>query len=186
MWTLGAALTAFLLWAGYAWYERRKDAELTQWQQKVKILDDSLLTARATAARADTLYMAGKTVYLAGRDRILHDTLHPPSPEVKACYDSADKLISACEIRHRADSLVIAQQGSKITLLENKPSGVQRVQAFGEAMYDVAHQVPVIRAGATAKVFGPVSLSVAGEYAAPTAGLSSPAFRALAGVRITF
>lgn len=187
LWTLGAVSAAFLLWWGYGWNERRKDAELVLWQNKVKLLDDSLLTARAEAARTDTLYQQGRTVYLRGRDRILHDTVHPPSAEVRACYASADKLISACEIRHRADSVVMAQLGGKITLLENKPNpAARRVQAYGEALYDFAHMAPVARVGATARLLGPISLSAAADLSIPPAGESHATTRLMVGARINF
>lgn len=187
LWTLGAIVGLFLAWSAYGWHGRNEAAKEVAWKIAMKAKDDSLLSARTEAARTDTLYRQGRTVYLQGRERILHDTLHPPSAEVRACYESADKLISACEIRHRADSLVIAQLGGKVALLENKPNpSARRIQVFGEAQYDVIHMAPVARIGATARLLGPVSLSVAGDLSMPPAGQSRVTARGLVGLRVQF
>lgn len=188
LWTLGAVVGLFLAWKAYIWNEGRLDAQRVVFQQAVKAKDDSLAVSRREKASADSALANQIPIYIAGRDRILHDPAKPASPEVRACYESADKVISACQKARAADSVVIAQQQSLITTLRNPPppKAAARVQAYGEALYDVAHTVPVIRLGATARVLGPMSLSVAGEYAAPPAGKSTPAFRALAGLRVTF
>ena len=187
LYALGAALGLFLAVWGYQTYRTAQGVRVAQWRAELKAKDDSLKDARAYQLRTDTLYREGKTVYRAGRDRILNNPAKPASPEVKACYESADKLITACEIRHRADSAVAVQLEGKIRLLENKPNPfARRIQPYGEVGYDVLNQVPVIRVGATVRLLGPIAGSVAGEYAAPRAGKDTPAFRAVAGVRIAF
>lgn len=188
LWTLGAAVGLFLAWKTYIWNEGRLDAERIAFQQTVKAKDDSLAVSRREKASADSALANQIPVYIAARNNALTNPSKPATPEVRACYESADKVISACQKARAADSVVIAQQSSLITTLRNPPppKAAARIQAFGEALYDVAHMVPVIRAGATARIIGPVSLSVAGEYAAPPAGQSTPAFRAEAGVRVTF
>lgn len=188
MWVLGAAVAAFLLWRGYIWNESRLDGERAEHKRIVQLKSDSIAVALREKARSDSALANQIPIYIAGRDRILRDPAKPASPEVRACYAEADKVISTCQKARAADSVVMAQQASLIGTLRSPPppKAARRIQSYGEALYDVAHAVPVIRAGATARVFGPISLSVAGEYAAPPAGNSTPAFRALAGVRVTF
>ena len=185
---LVVVLLGFLLVRWYIGKEARADAERAAFKITVKAKDDSLDVARAEKARLDSALANQVPIYIAGRDRILHDPAKPASPEVRACYEAADKVISACQKARAADSVVIAQQASLIGTLRNPPppKGLARVQAFGEALYDFNQRVPVIRAGATAKILGPVHLSVAGEYAAPPAGQSTPVFRALVGARVNF
>lgn len=188
LWTLGAAFGVFLAWKAYTWNEGRLDAERIAFQQTVRAKDDSLAVSRREKASADSALANQIPVYIAARNNALTNPARPATPEVRACYESADKVISACQKAHAADSVVIAQQASLITTLRNPPApkAAARIQAYGEAMYDVAHTIPVVRLGATTRLLGPVSLSVAGEYAAPPAGQATPAFRALAGVRVTF
>lgn len=170
LWTLGAAVAALLLWYGYGKYGSYQDAKERAWQVKV----DSLSVLKA---HADTVYDTARVGYITYRDRILRSGTATPRDSVT--FKKADAVVFSCDtLKIRGNQLV--------SVMQDKPSGVRRVQAYGEALYDVAHSVPVLRAGATAKVFGPVSLSVAGEYAAPRAGNSDPAFRALTGLRINF
>lgn len=187
-WVLGAAVTVFLLFWGYRTYQSAQDAKLAAWKAKAEAAQVAADSARAQAARTDTLYRQGETVYVRGRDVLLNPGAGKPpaTPEVKACFALSDQLQSLCAKRHDADTAALHATERELNVWQNKPSGIRRFQMYGEAMYDFAHQVPVIRAGATAKVFGPIHLSAAGEYAAPQAGKSDPAFRALAGVRVNF
>lgn len=180
-----------LIFLAIRWYigkEARAEAERAEHARVVQAKDDSLAVARKEKASADSALANQLPIYIAGRDRILRDPAKPASPEVRACYAEADKVISACQKARTADSVVIAQQASLIGTLRNPPppKGLARVQAYGEALYDFANAVPVIRAGATAKILGPVDLSGAVEYSAPKAGDSKPAFRALTGIRVRF
>lgn len=185
---LGLILSGLLAWWGYGVYQSAQDAKRIKWENTVKAKDDSLKVARTERAQADSVLANRLPIYIAGRDRILRDPAKPASLEVRACYEEADKVISACQASRAADSVVIAQQASLITILRNPPppKAARRVQAYGEGMYDLAHSVPVVRLGATARLLGPINLSVAGEYSAPPAGQNSPTFRALAGARINF
>lgn len=188
LWTVGAIAALALLWWGYTAYGDAQDAKLAVWKAKAEAAQLAADSARAVAARTDTLYRQGETVYIRGRDVLLNPGpgKPPATPEVKACFALSDTLAALCQRRHDADTAALHATERELNLWKNKPSGVRRVQAYGEAMYDFANTVPVIRAGATAKLFGPINLSVAGEYAAPRAGSSDPAFRALAGVRVNF
>lgn len=168
--TLGVVVAVFLLWKSYSSYTEYAALKDAAQKQKIAVATD-------VVAHADTVYDTARVGYIEYRDRILRSGT--ATPRDSATFKKANAVVVAC------DSLKSSSRALE-TVLRDPPTGVRRVQAFGEAMYDVAHQVPVIRAGATAKVIGPISLSVAGEYAAPPAGQSNPAFRALAGVRINF
>lgn len=187
LWTLGAAVTALLLWWGYGKYNSWQDGRLQAWQHSVDSAAVDKAAKLEASARADTIYQAGETVFIRGRDRILTSP-GGNTPEVRACFALADSSRTLCARRHDADTAVLHATERELELWKNKPPppAARRIQAFGEALYDVSHSVPVIRAGATARVFGPIALSVAGEYAAPPAGQSTPAFRALAGLRVNF
>lgn len=188
LWTLGAAVAVFLLGWGVLAYGRHESAKEAQWKGQLEAAHADTKAAQALALRADTVYRQGETVYLRGRDALLNPPKGSPpaSIEVKACFALSDDLKSKCDARHDADTAATHKVERELAVQKEKPSGVPRVQAFGEAMYDVAHAVPVIRAGATARVIGPISLSVAGEFAAPRVGESKPAFRALVGARVNF
>lgn len=188
LYLLGAVVAGFLLWWGYGIYRQSKSNELKAWEYSV----DSAAVVKAEALKAsavaDTVYKQGETVYLRGREILLNPGpgRAPATAEVRACFALADSSRTLCQRRHEADTAALHATERELNLWKNKPSGVRRVQAYGEVLYDFANAVPVVRAGATAKLFGPVNLSVAGEYAAPKAGNSDPAFRALAGLRINF
>lgn len=188
----GWAFLGLLIIGGIFAWDRGKDSafavEIAKWKVQ-KQRDDSVLKVVVQQRDEATLENTrSKPIYLEGKTRIIRDASGTPAAsQVQACFDLADARISACEKSRRADSAVIVAQDAKIKTLEAKPERqLPRYQPYAEAMYDVAHQVPVVRAGATAKVFGPIDLSVAGEYAAPQAGDSKPAFRALAGIRVRF
>jgi hypothetical protein len=188
LWTLGAVVAAFLLWWAYGKYGEYEDAKVAAWQGKVKTAEASRDSALASSARTDTLYKQGETVYIKGRDILLHPGpgKPPATPEVKACFALSDSLAVLCAKRHDADTAALHATERELKLYQERPSGVQRVQSYGEALYDFSQRVPVIRAGATAKLLGPVLLSGAVEYSAPQAGKSNPGFRALVGARINF
>lgn len=149
----------------------------------VAVRDKELLEANARAA-------AAVPVYIAGKDRIIRVAAGTPAAEpVRACFELADKRISACEAARVAADSTISALRRDLKTTEAKPVAKEkRFLPFGEALYDFANTVPVIRAGATARIpfISAISLSVAGEYSAPPAGESKPAFRALAGVRVNF
>lgn len=185
--TIGVAFTLLLLWWGYGKYNSWQDGQRQAWQHSVDSAAIDKAAKLSAALTADTIYRAGETVYIRGRDRILTSP-GGNTPEVRACFALADSSRTLCARRHDADTAALHATERELELWKKKPDppAARRIQTYGEAMFDVSHAVPVIRAGATARLLGPVSLSVAGEYAAPPAGQATPAFRALAGIRITF
>lgn len=188
LWTISAVVTGLLLLWGYRAYASAQDVKLAYWKESAKIAEAKADSAAARAAHQDTVFREGEKVYIRGRDILLNPGpgKPPATPEVKACFALSDSLLSLCAKRHEADTAALHATERELKVWQNKPGGIPRIQAYGEGLYDFAHMVPVIRAGATAKILGPVHLSIAGEYAAPQAGKSNPAFRALAGVRVNF
>lgn len=187
LWVIGAALAAFGLWWGYGRYERWQDHRRSAWQYSVDSAATDKVSKLKAAARADTIYKQGETVYIRGRDRILTSP-GGNTPEVRACFALADTLKSQCDRRHEADTAALHSTERELELWKSKPPppSARRLQAYGEGLYDVLHQAPVIRAGATFRLFGPVSLSAAGDLAIPPAGESRITTRALLGARINF
>lgn len=188
LWVIGAAVGVFLLFWGYRAYGDVQDAKEAAWKAKVHVAELARDSALVSAAHADTIYRQGETTYVRGRTILLNPGpgKPPATPEVKACFALSDSLLSLCAKRHDADTAALHATERELKLYQDKPSGIPRIQMYGEGLYDVAHMVPVIRVGATAKILGPVHLSVAGEYSAPPAGQSSPQFRALVGARVNF
>ena len=170
------------------WWDRRKDPAF---QKDAKTAATGTAAATGVAAKADTVYLQGETVYIRTRDALLNPGAGKPpaTPEVKACFAAAEDLRTKCDVRHSADVALSDSLRKELKVWQDRPvPKTPRAQLFGEALYDVTRSVPVMRVGATARIpfISAVSLSVAGEYAAPPAGKSDPAFRALAGVRINF
>lgn len=187
---IGASVFVIFFLASFAkdWWDRRNEPEF---QKNAKTAEAGTAAATEIAAKADTVYLQGETVYIRTRDALLNPgTGKPPATaEVKACFAAAEDLRSKCEVRHTADLALSDSLRKELKLWQDRPiPQLPRVQSFGEALFDVTRSVPVIRAGATARIpfVNALSLSVAGEYAAPPAGESKPAFRALAGLKVTF
>jgi hypothetical protein len=177
LYTIGvAAAIAFGIWA-YSAYRNRGDK--TPFQQKAEAAHDTTTRAEALVAHTDTLWLPAQTKYLTVRDR---NAGNPAAHEVAVACDSA---LAAQDRRIAARDTLVGALHRELNVWQNKP-GPPRVQAYAEGLYDLATRVPVARLGVTARLVGPVSLSAAGEYAAPRAGQSNPAFRADVGIRYNF
>jgi hypothetical protein len=177
LYTIGAALAVALTFWGYEAIHHRGDK--TPFQQAAEAAHDTTTHAEALVAHTDTLWLPAQTKYLTIRDR---NAGVPAAHEVGVACDSA---LAAEDRRVAARDTLVGALKRELDVWQNKP-GPPRLQAFAEGAYDLAHSVPVARLGATLRVAGPVSLSAAGEYAAPRAGESNPAFRANVGIRYDF
>jgi hypothetical protein len=175
--TIGAAIAIGLGIWGYSAYTHRGDK--TPFQQRAEAAHDTTARAEALVAHTDTLYLPAREDYLRAKKK---NAAVPAAHEVAVACDSA---LAAQDRRVAARDTLVGALKRELDVWQNKP-GPPRIQAFAEGMYDLAHSVPIARVGVTARVVGPISLSAAGEYAAPPAGRSDPAFRAIVGVRYTF
>lgn len=187
LWVIGAAVAAFLLWWGYGKYGSWQDSRQKAWQHSVDSAAVDKASKLEAAARADTIYKEGETVYIRGRDRILTSP-GGNTPQVKACFALADSSRTLCARRHEADTAALHATERELVLWKNKPppAAARRLQAYGEGLYDFANMAPVIRAGATLRLVGPVSLSGAADLSIPPAGQSKVTTRLLFGARINF
>lgn len=173
----GIAVAVILaIWAYDSWKHR---GDSSAFKQAATAAHDTTQRAEILVAKTDTLWLPAQTKYLTVRDR---NANVPQAREVAVACDSA---LAAQERRIAARDTLTGALRRELKVWQDKP-GPPRLQPYAEAMYDLAHQVPVIRGGATLRALGPISLSAAVEYAAPVAGTSTPAFRATAGVRYNF
>lgn len=170
LWTLGAVAAAMLLWFGYGKYREYsvlRDAEKNR----------QIAVQTAVVAHADTVYDTTRVGYIQYRDRILKSGT--ATKRDSATFKKADAVVTAC------DTLKGASRQLE-TVLRDAPTGVRRLQTYGEVLYDFSARAPVARLGATAKIVGPVSLSGAVDISIPPAGESHVTTRLLLGARINF
>jgi hypothetical protein len=170
-------LAGMLAWWGYTYYEHRGNK--TPFQQKAESARDTTKAAEILVQHTDTLWLPARTRYVTIRER------NASNPAGKAVGEACDSLLAVQDKRLAARDTLTSALRRELNVWQNKP-GPPRLQAYGEALYDVAHMVPMGRIGATLRILGPIHLSAAGQYAAPTAGKSNPDFRAMVGLRYDF
>jgi hypothetical protein len=163
LYTIGVAAAAALLIWGYSAY--RNHGDKTPFQQKAEAAHDTTTRAEALVARTDTLWLPARDSYLTAKKK---NADVPAAREVAVACDSA---LAAQDRRIAARDTLVGALHRELNVWQNKPG---------------PQMVPVARVGVTARLVGPISLSAAGEYAAPRAGQSNPAFRANVGVRYNF
>lgn len=145
-------------------------------------------TAVSVAARTDTIHDTTVVSYAVYRDRIL--TSGKATPSEKTTFGKCDAVVVSCEARHAADTMVSFRLREELEIAKKRRAG-PRVQGYGEGMIDFINQAPVLRIGATVRLFGPVSLSAAGDAMiggayARKADVPAILPRALGGIRINF
>lgn len=170
-------------------------AETAKWQAKTTLDKQNAKAAVDSAYQAGLVNAQSVPIYLAGKDRIIHDAASNPAAAaaVKACFAAADTRISACEKSRKADSVVIAKKDSVIHDLENKPEPrPPRFQMYGAVGYSVTlvdketRTAPAFRAGIDTKLIGPVRLSTDAQLTMPGRGKSNPMLQANLMARINF
>lgn len=149
---------------------------------------DNTASAVNVAARTDTIHDTTVVSYAVYRDRIL--TSGKPTTIEKTTFAKCDAIVLSCEARHAADTMVSFRLREELEIAKKRRAG-PRVQGYGEGMIDFINQAPVLRIGATVRLFGPVILSAAGDVMVGGAYSQRPDVpaiqtRALAGVRINF
>jgi hypothetical protein len=177
LYTIGAATAVALTFWGYEAIHHRGDK--TPFQQKAEAAHDTTTHAEALVAHTDTLWLPAKNNYLGIRDR------NAGVPAAHAVGVACDSALAAEDRRVAARDTLVGALKRELDVWQNKP-GPPRLQAFAEGLYDVIHSTPVARIGATARVAGPIDLSIGGDYSAPPSGQSTPVFRATVGVRFRF
>lgn len=178
---LGAFLAGLLALWGYNKLFGGSDAEA----DKAAVNTASAVTV---AAAADTVHDTTVVSYAVYRDRIL--TSGKATPSEKTTFGKCDAVVLSCEVRHAADTMVSFRLRKELEIAKKRRAG-PRVQGYGEGMIDFINQAPVLRLGATIRLFGPVSLSAAGDAMiggayARKADVPAIQTRALGGIRINF
>jgi hypothetical protein len=195
---IGWVFGALLLVGGIFWWNRRQDtnnaAEVAVW--KKKYADDTL----AAKAAKDSAYQAGLAnaqsipVYIHDRATITGKAANTPAASlVKACFESADARISACEKSRKADSVVIAKKDSVINDLKNKPTPQEkRFQFYGAAGYSArtdsagTQMAPAFRVGLDSKLVGSVRLMTDAQLSLPGKGHAQSMWQANVMGRVNF
>lgn len=175
----GGMLAFMLAMWGYDAYKHR--GEKSTIEQKAAEQHAATDSALAQIARVDTVRLPALVDYSIVRSRTRN-----ANPQAEEVGKAADKVIALDSAAIQARDTAFARQGRELETWKAGCCKPPRLQAYAEGLYDVAHAVPVARLGATFKVMGPISLSAAGQYAAPPAGSSDPAFRATVGLRYDF
>ena len=194
---IGYVVVGLLIIAGGVAWNRHKDSQYAAakaaWQVELHARDSVLAVVVEQRDQAAAANAQSVPVYLAGRTRILHDTVHTPEQNLQACFDLADERISACEKARQADSAVIVAQQGKIKTLEAKPEKRSpRFQMYGAAGYSVrvdsagTQMGPAFRAGIDSKLIGPVRLLTDAQLSLPGKGHASPLWQANIMARINF
>lgn len=175
----GGVLAFMLTMWGYDAYKHRGDKTPTE--EKAAEQRAATDSALAQIARVDTVRLPALVDYGIVRSRTRN-----ANPQAEEVGKAADKVIALDSAAIVARDTAFARQGRELETWKAGCCKAPRLQAYGEALYDVAHAVPVGRIGATFRVMGPISVSAASEYSAPQAGSSDPAFRATVGLRYDF
>lgn len=171
------ALAVFLgLW-GYQWNKNR--GSISAFQNTADTAHVSTEAAKAEVARVDTVWLPSLIRYRAAKEA------NRGNAGAVAVAVACDSALAGDSIRLAARDTVIKRQQTELKIWMNKP-GPPRIQPYVEAMYDVAHMVPVGRLGITARVAGPIALSAAGQYTAPRAGTADVGLQAQVGLRYSF
>lgn len=162
-------------------YLGNRSADATQFKQATKAAHVVTQGAAAEVARIVPVVVSTRQTYASNRASVLAN--NPTAREVVS-FQKSDAALLETDRLQTAQTALVAATASELKVWQNPPTP-PRLVAYGEAMYDVIRRAPVARLGLTARVIGPVSLSAAGEYAAPSIGNASRT-SALVGVRITF
>lgn len=175
---------------------QRQDAATAQWKRDAVIAGQGTATAhkataaaRAEVARVDTLYLPGRDRWRAVADSaIAHEKTNPEAASVAR---HADTVMVGDFVAIRARDNLIVKQGAELDSTQKelatwkRKPGAPRFQLYGEGLYDLLHSVPVVRAGLDIRIFGPLTLATAGEYAVQSPTMAG-GFRVVTGVRMNF
>jgi hypothetical protein len=172
------ALVAFFFWLA-----SRDASASAEWQQKLAAARAVVKTKTIIQRQASIQYDTVRVKWVTYRDRILHDTVNPPTVREREIIAQADKPVTACDTLKVADSGLIHAQANEIKIAESPPS--KHVQFFGEALYNVVDRLPVARGGVELHVWRQLYIVGAGEYQVPSTGQPGQG-RLLVGGRLNF
>lgn len=180
-----AAIVVLFVIAGLFWLERRDAANAEQWHQQLAVAKAKTAADTKPQQVATVHYDTVEKRWISYRDRILHDTVNPPTAREREILAHADTVRLAADTVIKTDTVVIHDLRVETKIAENPP-GTPRLSYFGEALYDLVQRAPVARVGATLRVFGPLELSAAVGADLPSQGERGIKTQALIGVRVGF
>lgn len=169
-------------------------AEIARWKARkesadslVQVKDSLLAEANARNAASDTIYLHDR-VLISDRARNT-----PAAPLVAACFEAADKRISACEAAKTAAAETIDALRKDLKVAEEKPEKrLPRFQMYGAAGYSVrvdstgTQMAPTFRLGIDSKLIGPVRLMTDGQLSLPGRGRATSLWQANIMARVNF
>jgi hypothetical protein len=174
-----ALIIGLFVVGGLFWLNRRETANADEWHKATIAAKADVKTKTVIQQHFDTVYATTRAGYVEYRDRILHDTVIPPTIREKEIIAHTDTIVAACDSMQKADTSLIAALRHELKLAENPP-GAPRLGYYAEGLYDFVQREPVARLGATMRVFGPLDLSAA------VSGQRGVKPQALVGVRVRF
>ena len=146
--------------AGLFWLRSHEDTATRDWKRQLAEAQAKVATDTKTQQAATVHYDTVEKAWIKYRDRILHDTVNPPTVREREIIAHADTVRLAADTVIKTDTVVIHGLRTEAKIAENPPS-LPRVGLFGEALYDLVGREPVARLGADVRVYGPLDLSVA-------------------------
>lgn len=171
------ALGIIILALSLLWWSNRRDKRLIEAfkaNERVAARDTVIQQMTVEAAKRDTVYLKGKTVF---RD-VANNPASTKADVVKACKVLESACDSVRAINARLQDTLKAQTSE---LKKMKAVTLPRFSAYIEGMYDVVNSDWVPRGGVDFRIVGPISVTVAAEITARDSKA-----RALAGLRYTF
>jgi hypothetical protein len=180
-----AAIVVLFVIAGLFWLERRDAANAEDWHKAIAAAKAKTAADTKPQQTATAHYDTVEHNWISYRDRILHDTVSPPTAREREIFAHADTVRLAADTVIKTDTVVIHDLRVETKIAENPPSA-PRLSYYGEALYDLVQRAPVGRVGATLRVFGPLDLSAAVGADLPASGERGVKTQALIGIRVRF
>lgn len=172
------SLVALLLLGEYV---NRTILSRFNWEKAADVKATATKDAVANVIVVDHKTAPARTRYIETRDRVRAHP-KPSKPLVDTLIADADSTRAADSLRIVARDSALKTALSEIDHLKNKP-GPARLTAYGEGMWDLARQVPVIRAGADLRLLKGLSLTAAIDATPRDRTIET---RAMVGARYTF
>jgi hypothetical protein len=165
------------------WLNSHDATAAAEWKRQLAVAKAEVKTRTIIQRQASVRYDTVHVAWTRYRDRILHDTVTPPTVREREIIAQADKPVAACDTLKVTDTSLIGAQKKEIAVAENPPA--KHIQFFGEALYNVIDRLPVARAGVELHVWRSLYIVGAGEWDTAPVGQAGR-LRGLVGARVNF
>lgn len=192
-WLLVVLLAASVAW-GAIWEHDRAIANDAVLATRLQQIDRAVQVLDTLKARSDTIFSASVEHYHNATDTVIRELVSVKGDSVSkvaavqaatTVKKSCDAVVLSCQQRATIDDEIVDSLRAENGLLRHGKSVTEpRLSLYGEALYDPLRASPVLRAGASARLFGPVSLI--GELEGSRAHGDTVTGRILVGGRFTF